>query len=655
MLRFKNCHINNQCRGIKFTGLLLLYLLFTFFCLSTGAQNCPANIDFERGNFDGWTCYTGVTSAVGSTNVISLLPTRGPINGRHSMIGTNFNEVDRYGGFPVNCPNGSGHSVKLGSTEAGGQAEGMSYEFNIPAGDNTYSLTYYYAVVFQAPHHQPNEQPRMEIEITNVTDNSTISCASFSYIAVGSSIPGFKVSNLSDSVDVLYKSWSAVSVDLSGNAGKHIRLFFKTADCTFRRHFGYAYIDVNTECIANFVGATYCKDDTLVNIVAPFGYQNYTWYDNDISRVLGTEQILTIPPPVPGTMVAVKLEPYDGYGCTKILFSRLIDTLTVTADAGKDGFSCNGEILQIGTVPKGGLVYKWSPAEGLSDPAVANPFVDLGVTKNFVVTTSSSGGGCRHTDTVKVISSVINNSLQVIGKDAYCFGHGDSAVLQVKPVQRIEWFKDDVPIDGTANHTSYKVNQSGTYYVVLTDGYGCTINTKKKIVTIDHDQRGMAYPLKYAIKNLPVNLEARPIGQTAFWTPGTNLDDPESFKPSFKSSQEQLYNIVIKSKGGCVTTDTLLVKIVDRAVVFVPTAFTPNNDGRNDYLHPVFRGVAEVRNFRIFNRSGQLLFEGRTELPGWDGYFKSWPQPPQTVVWMVEFVGLDGIVYSQRGSTVLIR
>ena len=58
-------------------------------------------------------------------------------------------------------------------------------------------------------------------------------------------------------------------------AGKTIRLFFKTADCTFRRHFGYAYIDVNTECSSEFTGATYCPDDTAVTVTAPYGYQNY--------------------------------------------------------------------------------------------------------------------------------------------------------------------------------------------------------------------------------------------------------------------------------------------------------------------------------------------------------------------------------------------
>src|SRR4029077_20247320 len=141
-----------------------------------------------------------------------------------------------------------------------------------------------------------------EIEITDVTDNTIISCASFTFLAIGSSLPGFLVSNRSDTTAVLYKDWSAVSVDLSGKAGKTIRLFFKTADCTFRRHFGYAYVDVNSECSSEFVGATYCPSDTAIKVVAPYGYQNYTWYNHNFTQVLGTQQELSLnPPPAVGT------------------------------------------------------------------------------------------------------------------------------------------------------------------------------------------------------------------------------------------------------------------------------------------------------------------------------------------------------------------
>jgi gliding motility-associated-like protein len=643
-------------RWKNYPPALLFYVVFICSTIASFAQDCPSNIDFEYGNFNGWTCYTGVTEAVGTENVITLSSSSGSIYNRHTMYDSRNTEMDPYGNFPVLCPNGSGHSIKLGSTEAGGQAEGISYQFTIPANQNSYSLTYHYAVVFQSPNHQNYQQPRMETEVFNVTDNSVITCASFAFIAEGSSIKGFEVSNLSDTINVLYKKWSTVSVDLSGNAGKTIRLFFKTADCTFRRHFGYAYIDVDSDCSGNLSGSTYCPDDSFVKIVAPYGYESYTWYDSSVMQVLGTSQTLTlIPPPPSGSVFAVKLNPFEGFGCPQTLFSTVKDSLTVIADAGKDALSCNKDSIRIGNFPKTGLLYHWSPSAGLSNPEISNPYATPDTTTNYVLTTTNNGGGCRNTDTVKIIASIIKASLEIIGKNFYCFGHGDSAVLQVSPASKIEWFKDSLPINGNSNKTFYKATVTGNYYAVIFNNLGCALSTNIMPVVIDYDKAGITYPVKYAIVNLPSRLTARPIGQTVLWNPGFNLDNKLSFNPIFRGMQPQLYNINITSIGGCLITDTQLVRTIDKIEIYVPTAFTPNSDGRNDYLHPILRGIDEVRHFRVFNRRGQLLFETKNEAPGWDGNFKGQPQDPQAVVWMLECLGLDGVVYSKTGSAVLIR
>ena len=633
-------------------------LITTFFLISvyfeTNAQSCPANIDFETGTFSGWTCYTGYTSASGDKNLISLNATSGPVFNRHTINST-VGELDYYGGFPVLCPNGSGHSIRLGSTTAGGEAEGVSYEFTIPANENSYSLIYNYAVVFQSPNHRINEQPRMEIEITNVTDNEVISCASFAFIAVGSSLPGFQVSPKSDTLTVLYKDWSAVSVNLSGNAGKTIRLFFKTADCTFRRHFGYGYVDVNSDCSGKFTGATYCPDDTLVNLVAPYGYQTYTWFDSSLTNILGTKQTLQLSPPPPsGTTLAVRLDPYEGYGCPNTQITTLKDSLSIVADAGPDLVSCNKNPVRIGSVPKVGLLYKWAPAASLTNALIADPFAAPDKPTTYIVTTTNSGGGCRNTDTVLVRSSIIDSSLHLLGKPMFCMGYGDSAVLKVQLVKTIEWFKDNVTING-ASQPLYRIAVPGIYYAVLTNEDGCQVATKKQLIVIENEKTGITYPVVHAIVNLPVTLNARPIGNTALWKPGINLNTATIFKPVYKGSLEQLYTIDIRTKAGCLTVDTQLVKIVKGVEIYVPTAFTPNNDGKNDFLHPVLRGVGELRYFKIFNRWGDMLYDAKTPQPGWDGIYKGVMQPTQSLVWMLQCIGLDGITYSQKGKCILLR
>jgi gliding motility-associated-like protein len=237
----------------------------------------------------------------------------------------------------------------------------------------------------------------------------------------------------------------------------------------------------------------------------------------------------------------------------------------------------------------------------------------------------------------------------------YCLNNNDSAILNVSPTTSIQWFKDDVPISRVVNQTRYKVSASGTYHALLKNDIGCSITTKKQPVVIDVAKPAITYDIEYALSNQPLTLQARQIGETVLWKPGLNLSDVRSFSPSFKGTKEQLYTIDILTKSECLTVDTLMVKIIKSVEIFVPTAFTPNKDGKNDYLRPILIGLKDLHYFRIFNRWGQLLFETKKALPGWDGVYKGITQTTQTVAWVVQGTGIDGTTYAQKGTTVLIR
>jgi gliding motility-associated-like protein len=654
-----NCsaHTTRARRSCKASTLLLLVHLVFAMSQSPLLAQCPPNIDFEDGTFNGWTCYIGAVAAVGDENVISIYPSGGPMPGRHTIFPSATSAgIDPYGGFPINCPNGSGYSIRLGNDMGGGEAEGISYEFTIPAGRDVYNLIYHYAVVFQDPDHRENEQPRMQIEIMNVTDNVKIDCSSFSFHPFGSILPGFELStaNIGDT-PVWFKNWSAVSINLNGHAGKTIRLYFKTADCTFRRHFGYAYIDVNSECSDEFVGATFCPDDTAVYVTGPYGYQNYTWFNNTFTSTLGNAQTLTLnPAPASGTTVAVEVIPYAGYGCLDTLYAKLIDTLTLQAHAGPDKLSCNETPVQIGGNSKPGVVYRWDPPDGLSSPDISNPLASPSATTRYILSITSLGGGCLSKDTVNVTASIINNDIDLIGKPSYCITSGDSAVLQVQPTARIQWYKDGRAITG-ATATRYRCTQSGVYYAELHNADGCSSQTEPQTIFIDVPRKGIRYEDEYAVINLPLPIKARAFGETVLWSPATYLNDATSYTPQFKGPVDQTYLINITTASGCLTVDTLDVKTIKSVEIYVPTAFTPNNDGLNDNLRPLLRGVRQLNYFRIYNRWGQVIYETRNDKPGWNGILKGMPQPTQVVVWMAEGVGVDGQIHRRQGYSTLVR
>jgi gliding motility-associated-like protein len=645
----------------NFSVILVITGLLSFYPFSVlHSQDCPPNIDFERGNFSGWTCYVGSVSAGSNSNFIYLQPVAGPAPNQHVMYSaatyTGFS--DPYGGFPVLCPNGSNYSVRLGNAEGGAQAEGLSYQFTIPPGRNTYALIYHYAVVFQDPNHLPFQQPRLELEIKNITDDQVIGCSSFTFFPNGSPLPGFFVSPLSDSTPVWCKDWTAVTINLNNQAGKTIRLFFKTADCTFRKHFGYAYIDVNSECSSEFTGATYCHDDTAVSLTAPYGYQSYNWYDNAFTTNLGTQQVLHLSPPPPtGSTYAVEIVPYNGYGCLDTLYAKLVDTLTLKANAGPDALSCNNDPVLIGGVSKTGVVYAWSPAAGLSNTDISNPQANPLTTTPYILTVRSTGGGCMNTDTVIVTASSLDSTLTLVGKDSFCITAGDSAVLHVTPTNSIQWKKNGSALNG-AIQPGYKVTQSGSYSALLTNNDGCTLTTRAQDIFVETPRRPLRYPLQYAIVNTPVELSARNFGSTILWSPGIYLDDPSIFNPNFNSPSvlDQLYTIKITTSLGCITVDTQLVKTIKEVKVYVPTGFTPNNDGRNDFLRPILMGIKEMKSFRVFNRWGQIVYDMRNgDERGWDGRIGDMQQQTGVFIWMFEGVGLDQKNYVLKGTTVLIR
>lgn len=537
-----------------------------FIILSTVSYaQCPPNIDFELGNFTGWQCYTGGFTG-GTPNPAPTLP----IPGRHDMLSTFPGDGrDPYGNFPKNCPNGSGHSIKIGNESTGGTSDKVSYTFTIPVTQNKFSLIYNYAVVLNDFNHPASIQPRLTIEIKNLTDNTTDPCSSFDFV-INSSLPGFFTSFTPGpgNTPVRCKDWSAASINLDGNAGKTIEISFTTTGCGQQAHFGYAYIDVNTQCGTAFTGATFCPDDTAVNVTAPFGYQSYRWFNNNFSQVLGTQQVLTLnPPPLSGDSVFVELTPYNGYGCLDTLSANLWDTLTVNANAGPDIETCDNIPVQLGGPPTPGLLYRWTPVTGLNNPNISNPIATPGVTTQYTLTVTNNGGGCATPDVVNVNVDILSDSIELIGVATYCTGNGQSATLKVFPADSIQWFKDNIAITG-ANQTILNITQTGSYFAMLFSSAGCSKTTAARQINI----------YETPVANFGTNAASQCFNGHQFvytnqssistgvlqylWDLGDgNIDTARDVIYSYLKEGDYKVKLLVTAPGGCIDSSELDVKV----------------------------------------------------------------------------------------------
>jgi gliding motility-associated-like protein len=333
-----------------------------------------------------------------------------------------------------------------------------------------------------------------------------------------------------------------------------------------------------------------------------------------------------------------------------------VDTLSLKANAGADITSCNNNKVFIGAIPKSGVNYSWNPSTGLSNPNISNPMANPPITTEYELTVSSKGGGCINKDSVVVKASVIDSSMKLKGKPLFCINSGDSAVLTVQPTDNMQWYRSGSEITG-AKQFLYKVNQSGKYYALLLNTDGCMIATRTEEIVIESPRPGITYPVQYSIVNLPIELQARTFGASVLWNPSIYLNNPAIVNPVFNAPAEleQMYNITIKTAAGCTTVDKQLVKVIKEVKVYVPTAFTPNNDGLNDFIKPIMLGIKELKFFRIYNRGGQMVYDYNSNEKGWDGKIGGLPQSTAVYVWMFEGIGWDKKTHIQKGTITLIR
>lgn len=110
------------------------------------------------------------------------------------------------------------------------------------------------------------------------------------------------------------------------------------------------------------------------------------------------------------------------------------------------------------------------------------------------------------------------------------------------------------------------------------------------------------------------------------------------------------------TNASCADTTAKRYTLVNTCYVDVPTGFTPNGDGLNDFLYPLNAYKADNLTFRVYNRLGQLLYETKDWTQKWDGRYHGEPQPTGAYVWMLQYTNHDtGKKYNLSGTSVLIR
>ncbi len=154
---------------------------------------------------------------------------------------------------------------------------------------------------------------------------------------------------------------------------------------------------------------------------------------------------------------------------------------------------------------------------------------------------------------------------------------------------------------------------------------------------------------------------------TAICLPGTlHLSAPTGFSfyhwqdnsagSNFAVTEAGIYHVVVSDACNASISDTIVVIEKDcRQYFYIPSAFTPNNDGRNDIFKPIISGILESYEFSIYNRWGQRVFHSTDADKGWDGTLGDKPQDGNIFTWVCRYMFKDEPAQLRKGTVMVIR
>src|SRR5690606_750797 len=156
-----------------------------------------------------------------------------------------------------------------------------------------------------------------------------------------------------------------------------------------------------------------------------------------------------------------------------------------------------------------------------------------------------------------------------------------------------------------------------------------------------------------------VNLQSTvAAGYTYNWQPPTFLNNSAIANPVSTPAQDIQYVLTITDQYGCTNRDTsvihVLIYICDEPEIYIPNAFSPNDDNNNDVVYVYGDQIKELL-FRIYDRWGEKVFETTKPGEGWDGTYKGKKVMPGVFVYYVEATCYNDEKFFKKGNITVIH
>ncbi len=284
--------------------------------------------------------------------------------------------------------------------------------------------------------------------------------------------------------------------------------------------------------------------------------------------------------------------------------------------------------------------------------------ISINVDRDSLIVVKGNYENCVDRDTMKL--NLVEFDSKIIGPNNIC--PDDTVLLKVNPSDS-NWVYDWSPIEDiigskVLDSVLVAVKKNTKFVLKIKDNNGC-----ERVLDHQIDVSGLRNVI-FATADPSVVTAGEKVQLTTIfnssykykWEPNDgSLNVDTIYNPIAMPQRTTTYTVLVTDENGCTATASVIVKVIpcDESV-FLPNAFSPNGDLKNDTF--ICRGNSLTKiDLVIYNRWGQKVFHTDKLGEGWDGYFNGTKLEPDVFAYYINFQCLDNFAYSKKGNVSLLK
>jgi gliding motility-associated-like protein len=305
--------------------------------------------------------------------------------------------------------------------------------------------------------------------------------------------------------------------------------------------------------------------------------------------------------------------------------------------------------------------YTWSLTDDFMNPISSGP---AAISWSSLVSTPTvfyiraTLNGCSVIDSIEV--DLVSFQTEILGDFTACAGDEINLfVLDPNEAFNYTWSPESLIISGQGSASVVViVDQTTNFSVTSTTDEGCTASDEVsvQVSALESASVQLSASATAILSGQEITLTAQPSGFNYTWQPIELIEGSGNVVDS-RPLESTTYYVTI-TDGECSREDSLRITVVDFVCgppsIYVPNAFTPNKDGRNERVFVRGLNLTKI-DFKIYNRWGELVFETADIDRGWDGTFREKEVDPAVYVYYLEAECVGGETYIEKGNITVIR